>query len=144
MDLEQDLRNVSDDMLRALEQLQNLENKKRAAEPGTASFLSLAIEIEKLAALVFAQTATQQTLAEQTHVAAKSGEAVAPIDEILAGRDVSLILSEWRDAERRLASTGIDSAEHAKAAADVRRLRDEYHRAYKSQTDDGARADAID
>jgi hypothetical protein len=47
---------------------------------------------------------------------------------------VSLILPEWREAERRLGSSAMDSAEHAKAAADVRRLRDEYHRAYKSQS----------
>ena len=53
-------------------------------------------------------------------------------------RDVSLILSEWRDAERRLSATAVDTAEHAKAAGDVRRLREEYHRAYQAQKVDEA------
>ncbi len=140
MDLQHNLRNVSDEMLRTLEQLQNLENEKRSEQPGTPRFARLASEIEKLAALVFSQTSTQQSLAEKSHAAAERGVELAPIDEIPALRDVSVILSEWRDAERRLAATAIDSAEHAKAAGDVRRLRDEYHRAYKAQaTGDGGR-----
>ena len=134
MDLEQDLRSVSDEMLRTLEQLQRLENEKRAASPGTPRFVNLAREIEKLAALVFSQTTTQQTLAEQSHAAANAGVDLAPIKEVETARDVSLILAEWRDAERRLAATGIDTAEHAKAAGDVRRLREEYHQAYKAQS----------
>lgn len=134
MELEQNLRTVSDDMLRTLEQLQILEIQKRAEQPGTPRFVKLATEIEKLAAVVFKQTAAQQTLAEATHEAAKDGADIAPIDEVTASRDVSLILSEWRDAERRLGSSAMDTAEHAKAAADVRRLRDEYHRAYRSQS----------
>ena len=59
---------------------------------------------------------------------------MTPIDEVTSTRDVSLILGEWREAERRLSVTAMDSADHAKAAADVRRLRDEYHRVYQSQT----------
>jgi hypothetical protein len=137
MDLEQDLRNVSDDMLSTLEQLQNLEHEKRSEEPGTPRFTRLATEIEKLAGIVFAQTSKQQSLADQTAVATQDGVDVAPINEVTAARDVSAILSEWRDAERRLAATAIESAEHTKAAADVRRLRDEYHRVYKAQASDG-------
>jgi hypothetical protein len=136
MELQQDLRNVSDDMLRTLEQLQFLENEKRAEEPGSARFLKLAREIEKLAAVVFQQTSTQHSLAAATHSAAQQGEEMAPIDEIAATRDASLILSEWREAERRLSASAMDSADHAKAAADVRRLRDEYHRVHKSQATD--------
>ena len=133
MDLEQDLRTVSDDLLRTLEQLHDLEKAKRSEDPGTPRFVRLAKEIEKLAAVVFQQTAAQQALAEATHVAAAEGADIPPIDEMESSRDVSLILSEWREAERRLGVTAMDSAEHAKAAADVRRLRDEYHRFYKSQ-----------
>lgn len=138
MELEQDLRNVSDDMLRTVEQLQRLEHAKRAEEPGTARFTKLAKEIEKLAGVVFAQTSVQQSLAEQSAVATAQGAELAPIDEITSARDVASILSDWRDAERRLAATALESADHAKAAADVRRLRDEYHRAYSAQARDGA------
>jgi hypothetical protein len=121
-------------MLRTLEQLERLETEKRAEKPGSPRFLRLANEIERLAAVVFTQTAAQQTLAEKTHAKARAGADVPPIEEMASSREVSLILSEWRDAERRLASTGIDTAEHAKAAGDVRRLRDEYHRAYSEQS----------
>jgi hypothetical protein len=140
MDLEQNLRTVSDDMLRTLEQLLVLETQKRSELPGTPRFVKLAKEIEALAAIVFQQTTAQQTLAKATQDAAEEGADLAPIDEIAASRDVSLILAEWREAERRLGSSAMDSAEHAKAAADVRRLRDEYHRAYQSQSaEDGRR-----
>jgi len=138
MDLEQDLRSVSDEMLRTLEQLQHLESEKRSESPGTPRFLKLAREIEKLAAMMFAQTSEQQSLAEQSHAAARAGAEIAAIEEVTAARDVSVILSEWRDAERRLASTAIETADHAKASGDVRRLRDEYQRAYNAQSGGGA------
>jgi hypothetical protein len=138
MDLEQNLRTVSDDMLRTLEQLQILETQKRGEQPGTPSFVKLATEIEKLAAVVFRQTAAQHALAEQT-AATEEGAELPPIEEMVAARDVSLILADWRDAERRLGASAMDSAEHAKAAADVRRLRDEYHRAHDAQAGDEGR-----
>jgi len=133
MDLEQELRTVSDDMLHTLDQLQLLEHEKRAESPGSVRFVRLATEIEKLAARVFAQTSRQQTQAEQSRAATKAGADLAPIDEVVTTRDVSAILTEWRAAERELAATSVDSAEHAKVAADIRRLREEYHQAYKSQ-----------
>ncbi len=135
MNLEHDLRSTSDEMLRTLEQLEQLENQKRGEEPGTQRFVRLATEIERLAAMVFSQTSNQQRLAEESHAAARAGAEMPPIDEMSPQRDVSVILSEWRDAERRLASTAVESAEHALAAGDVRRLRDEYHRAHKAQAD---------
>ena len=136
MDLEQELRSASDETLRTLEQLQRLETEKRTLTPGSPRFVKLANEIERLAVFVFSQTSKQQTLAQETHAAKEQGIELPPIDEMAATRDVSEILADWRDAERRLAATSIDSAEHALAAGDVRRLRDEYHRAHKSQTKD--------
>lgn len=136
MDLEQDLRTVSDDMLRTLEQLQRLEHEKRAEDPGTPRFVRLASEIEKLAAMMFAQTNQQHSLAVESKTASELGAEIAPIKDAPAARDVQLILAEWRDAERRLAASAMETADHAKAAADVRRLRDEYHRAYQSQSSD--------
>ena len=47
-------------------------------------------------------------------------------------RPLQVILNEWRDAERRLMLAAPDSAEHAAAAGDVGRLREEYHDAYTS------------
>jgi hypothetical protein len=136
MDLEQDLRTISDDMLRTLEQLQRLEHEKRAESPGTPRFVRLASEIEKLAAMMFAQTNTQHSLAVESKAASELGAEIAPINDAPVSRDVQVILTEWRDAERRLAASAIETADHTKAAADVRRLRDEYHRAYQSQSGD--------
>jgi hypothetical protein len=135
MDLEQQLRSASDETMRTLEQLEQLESEKRTLTPGTPRFVRLANEIERLAAIVFSQTSTQMSLAQQSHAAKQQGVKLPPIDEMSAARDVSLILADWRDAERRLAATSIDSAEHALAAGDVRRLRDEYHRAHRQQTE---------
>jgi hypothetical protein len=135
MNLEQDLRITSDEMLRTLEQLQRLEHEKRAELPGTARFVRLATEIEKLAAMVFAQTNTQQSLAEQSRAVGARGATMNPIDDVPPARDVSVVLTEWREAERRLSAAPVESAEHAKAAADARRLREEYHRTYRSQSE---------
>jgi D-aminopeptidase len=138
MDLEQDLRTVSDDMMSTLDQLQKLESEKRAETPGSPRFVRLAREIERLAAVVFTQTSAQQSLAERTHAAIQAGAQMTPIKDVTPMRDVSLILSEWRDAERRLSATAVDTAEHSKAAGDVRRLREEYHRAYQAQKADAS------
>src|SRR6187399_2341724 len=108
LDLEQDLRTVSDDMMSTLDQLQKLESEKRSETPGSPRFVRLAREIERLAAVVFTQTSAQQSLAEQTHEAAQAGAEMTPIEDVAPMRDVSLILSEWRDAERRLSSTAVD------------------------------------
>jgi hypothetical protein len=45
-------------------------------------------------------------------------------------RELQSILAAWRDAERRLADAPTDSAEHARAAAEVAQLREQYHRVY--------------
>jgi len=134
MELENQLRSASDETLRTLEQLQRLEIEKRGLEPGSPRFVRLADEIERLAVYVFTQTSAQQTLAHETHAARQEGVELPPIEEMSATRDVSEILGDWRDAERRLADTSVDSAEHALAAGDVRRFRDEYHRAHKAQS----------
>lgn len=135
MGLEHELRSVSDEMMSTLDQLARLEGEKRVAQPGTPRFVNLANEIAKLAALVFAQTTTQHTLAEMSQQAAAQGAEMSTIEEAAPARDVGVILAEWRDAERVLASSAIETAEHAKAAADVRRLRSEYHRAYQANAE---------
>lgn len=131
MELEQDLRTASDGVLRALERLEALETEKRTLKPGTERFQHLAAEIERLAATVFAQTHAQKKLAEKSKVASDRAEAdPSPIDEVTPARDLPTVLAEWRAAERRLAATEPDTAEHALAATDVERLRDEYRRTY--------------
>lgn len=136
MELEQELRSASDDVMQVLEQLARLEQEKRTAMPGTAQFDSLAGEIERLAALMFSATHTEKELAERASAVDRAGTELPPIEDIPAQRDAHTILTEWREAERRLASFAIESTEHTQAAADVRRLRDEYHRYHQGQVTD--------
>lgn len=60
--------------------------------------------------------------------ASDNGEPAAPIDE--KQRDVTTILNEWREAERRASSAVAGSADERVARADVDRLRAEYQRAH--------------
>ena len=130
MEIEQDLRFTSDEMLRALERLRELEERKRKLTPGTKSFLKLAEEVEQLAATVFDRT-REQTLGADRSVALReqAGVEPRPIDEVPPIRELHLILAEWRDAERRLTEAVPDTIQASDAEADVERLRQEYRRA---------------
>jgi hypothetical protein len=142
VEIESDLRVTSDRMLRTLDQLAALETEKRALTPGTPRFQRLADEVERLAADVFAQTHAQRQLGEQAQVVSEhTGVALDPIAETTATRDPQAILADWRDAERRLQLAAPDSAEHAAAAADVGRLRDEYHAAYAAGAQDSSESE---
>lgn len=133
MDVEQDLRATSDAMLSMVERLRELEIEKRALPPGTPRFRVVALEVERLAARVYAQTHAQQTLAERTAILREqTGTGLPPIDESNAVREIPDILKEWRGAERRLAAAKPGSARHLKAQADSDRLRAEYRRAYET------------
>ena len=142
MEIEANLRNASDRMLRTLDQLAALENEKRTLKPDSERFQRLALEIERLAADVFAQTHAQRDIGERAKVVMdRIGADIPAIEGATATRDLQVILTEWRDAERRLAAADPDSAEHAAAAADVGRLRNEYHRAYTTGGRPAARRD---
>ena len=68
--------------------------------------------------------------------ASRKGADLPSIDDSIAARDLSVILAEWRDAERRLQLAAPDSAEHSIASGDSRRLREEYQRAYTASQRD--------
>lgn len=135
-EMEHALRSTSDQILATLEQLEKLEAEKRELEPGSDRFRALAVEIERLAAVIFAQSHVEQQLAERSReVTLATGTVLTPIEDMVPTREIPTILGEWRAAERALASSDPDTAEHALAAADVRRLRDEYQRAHEAQSD---------
>jgi len=54
LEVESELRVASDRILKSLEQLDSLENEKRTLKPDSARFQTLAKEIERLAADIFA------------------------------------------------------------------------------------------
>lgn len=127
MEIDEQLRSASDRMLDTIEQLHVLETEKRSLTPGSRRFQKLAREVERLADSMVAHAEEQAELGVE---AAESGAPVPPMDS--APRDVTTILAEWRDAERRASATHPQSAERAAAHADVDRLRAEYQRAHRA------------
>jgi hypothetical protein len=134
-----DLRNTSDALLERLDRLLELERRKRELLPDNPEFVRLAREIEDVAREALAQTADQVELATKVARIAKHGDsAVADfaIRDIPPGpRDATLILAEWRAAERRLAASAADSEDEEHARADVERLRGEYGAAINLRSD---------
>lgn len=138
MNVEQELRLTSDEMLRRLDRLRELELEKRALAPGTDRFVAIAKEVERLAASVLVKTTEQERLAEASAVVhGATGALAAPIDEVAPRREISQILNEWRDAERQLAAATPGTAEHEAARASIDRLRLEYRDAYQSASRNG-------
>lgn len=133
MELEQDLRSTSDEMLRRLDRLRELELEKRTLDPGSDRFLRIARDIERLAAMVLNKTHEQEQLAEVTVALPDAGVAPPPpIENVTPLRDIQLILNEWRDAERRLAAASVGTPDHLEAQVAVQRLRSEYRQTYRA------------
>jgi hypothetical protein len=125
---DEELRLTSDNFLARVERLQALEEQKRQLPPPETA--EMAREVEKLTREVLEWAQRQSHLADQA--AAREGADGPPI-AIVPPRDLHLVLGEWREAERRLASEQPGTAGFESARADVDRLRDEYARAYQSQ-----------
>ena len=133
MEIEKDLRFTSDEMLRALERLRELEARKRKVKPGTEPFVKLAEQVEQLAATVFEHTRDQTAHAEKALELSDAGAMDArPIDSVPPTRELHIILAEWRDAERRLSEAVAGTSQGSDAEADVERLRQEYRRTAQS------------
>jgi hypothetical protein len=141
MSLEQELRATSDSLLRALDRMNELEAEKRTIPTGSERFVELAREVEQLAVEVLRQSQNQSTLAETTEERTDAGGGLGrPIATIPAApREMATILNEWRDAERSLASVDPSSQDAAIAAANVRRLREEYRLAHEHVAAQGGR-----
>jgi peptidoglycan hydrolase CwlO-like protein len=130
MGSEQQLRSASDEVLGALDKLHELEMQKRSVSPSDPRFHELAQEIEQLAARLASTAETQSELGEK--VAEKhdhANDAAPAIEE--TGREPMTILTDWRDAERRVTAAVAGSAAEAEARADVNRLRAEYQSAMR-------------
>ena len=133
LEIEKDLRFTSDEMLRALERLRELEARKRKLKPGTEPFVKLAEEVEQLAATVFERTREQTALGEKSlELTDAAATDFRPIDAVPPTRELHIILAEWRDAERRLAEAISGTSQASDAEADVERLRQEYRRTAQS------------
>jgi hypothetical protein len=125
------LREASDELLRDLEALSVLEDEKRQIAPGDPRIVDLATQIELIAGRVLVTSGRQRELTEQIQEAAEAGSSLPDsIDD--TPRPMSAILSDWRDAGRRLEAAPVGSAEARDAEVLVDRLRDEYANAHEA------------
>jgi hypothetical protein len=135
MDLAARLRRTSDDFLARLDELESLESEKRKLEPGSASFRALAERVKDLSRELFTASQIQASLGEQTADlrATESPDApVAPIVDIQP-RDLTVILFEWREVERRLAEVPAESDEAERLRQEAERHRIEYRAAFQAR-----------
>jgi hypothetical protein len=131
--IEPDLHATSDAMLANLDRLRELEIEKRNLPFGSPRLVELASEIERLAATVLGASDTQADLAKEALQQARSG-AIDPSTTIEdlgpPARELHAVLSDWRDAERRLSEVAPDSPEGLHLRAQIDLLRDEYRQAH--------------
>lgn len=126
------LRATSDALLRDLELLASVEQKKRDMSPDDPQLVEVAAEVETLALRVLGRTVRQRELTEETRDLVRSGSPDAPADTIASTREIHVILAEWRDAERRAAEAAPGSAPAAAAEVEIHQLREEYRRAHEN------------
>jgi len=127
------LRDTSDQLVRDLEALSTLEEEKRQLSPDDERFVDLAARIESIAMRVLVASGRQRELTEQMHQAANERSPGAPAESIEeTARPISAILSDWRDAERRLEGAEPGSAEEREVEVLVEQLREEYRQAHEA------------
>jgi hypothetical protein len=136
----QELRIVSDAVLRDLEALLTLEEQKRQLPMDDPGLTELASQIQTIASRVLAGTDRQLTLAESMAadpsqldtVTTATTSQTPSIEE--TRRSPASILVEWRDLERRAAATEPDSAERMEVEVLASKLREEYRAAVAQAT----------
>lgn len=123
---EREFRATTDQMLDMIDRLRELEQAKQRAPFGSAEFIALAGDAEKLARVVFRWAGMQLQMAEASAGAVQRGESSAQPLTNVTPRPLDRILANWREAQLRLEMARPGSAEAAEAADAVERLREEY------------------
>ncbi|MFL5680039.1 MAG: hypothetical protein ACJ77B_05505 [Chloroflexota bacterium] len=127
------LRATSDALLRDLERLSELEQRKREMSPDDEHLVDVAAEVESIALRVLGGTIRQRELTERERELVAAGSPAAPTDSIAhTPREIHVILAEWRDAERRASESPAGSPEAAAAELEIDRLRSEYRHAHEN------------
>jgi hypothetical protein len=134
---EEALREVSDGLLDDLELLAQLEERKRLMEPEDPRAHELAKEVATLASRVLSWSISEEQITRDAHEAAKRGDEGAPTRSIeQTPRSAHAILDDWRAAERRVMNATPGTADHAKAALEAERFRQEYQQAFDQRQND--------
>ena len=133
-DIMEELRGASDALLRDLERLAALEERKRRVMPGDPQLVGLAAEVEELAHRVFAASVEQRAITRHVDELAREDPERAPDSPIDPAplRELHLILRDWRDAERRASETAVGSADASAAIRDAAQFRLEYRTAQEA------------
>lgn len=129
------LRRTSDELLRDLEALLQLEEEKRTIDPGDPRLVDLAARIELIAKRVLASSTSQRAQTQLINELSEAGSPAAPeltIDE--TPRSMEAILAAWRQAERQLDAAEPGSADETEAQLLIDQLREEYRRAHDEAT----------
>jgi hypothetical protein len=129
-DVQRQLRSTSDALLQDLEVLLALEQEKRDIPADDERIVALAARIDEIAKRVIAHTRSERELVEPLNDLAQAGLASSVAIEQAPPRSTSVILSEWRAAERVLQGSAEGSPERMEAETRIALLRDEYRRAY--------------
>jgi len=137
--LSSDLRNASDVLLQRIHRLYELERRKRELLPDDPEFIRIAREVEDVAREALGATGVQLDLAAQVASRARHGDA-AIVDHAIRDtppgpRDATIILADWRAAERRLAAALPSSDDERAASGEVDRLRREYRQTINLRAD---------
>lgn len=125
------LRVASDNLLRDLEILESLEERKRTLPLDDPLVAELAGRIETIAERILATSAAQRSITEEARVVAEEQTSAARSIEDTP-RAAHEVLVEWRAAERRLASMEPGSAAAIELGATIAALREEYRRAFEA------------
>jgi hypothetical protein len=134
---ERALREVSDGLLDDLDQLAQLEERKRLLEPDDPEANELAKQVAVLASRVLSWSISEEHITRDAQDAATRGAEDAPTRSIHeTPRSTHAILEDWRAAERRVTAATPGTAEHAKAALDSERYRQEYQQSFRQRQGD--------
>jgi DNA repair exonuclease SbcCD ATPase subunit len=129
---EAQLRAQSDAFNARLDELLALEDRKRNLSPVDPEFVSLALEVEQLAAGLLDTARKQTELGDAAH---REGVAT-PIVDVPADASAHQILMEWRAAERQIATASPGS----EASRQLRAQIESYRRAYQKIFEDRSRS----
>jgi hypothetical protein len=131
-DVQQQLRSTSDALLQDLEVLITLEQEKRDLPVDDERMVALAARIDEIAVRVMEHARRERDLAGPLHEAAQAGLASSDPIEQAVPRATSVILADWRAAERQAQEADDGSPEQMEAEARIDLLRLEYRRAYET------------
>jgi hypothetical protein len=123
----QEFRATTDQMVAMIERLRATEQAKQRVAFGSAEFVELAVEAERLSRVVFRWAGMQLDMARASAGAVGRGElSPAPLTEVIP-EPLDRILAAWREAQLRFEIATPGSPEAAAAADEVVRLRQEFH-----------------